>query len=76
VLAVVDMEKDADRPVRALFAGECQRMGLALALFGQPKHLQLDEPTTGLDPAGIHEIRELNFRLPNEGSRFSCPATC
>ncbi len=67
VLAVVDMEKDADRPVREYSLGMCQRMGLALALFGQPKLLLLDEPTNGLDPAGIHEIRELICRLPNEG---------
>lgn len=67
VLAVVDMEKDANRPVREYSLGMCQRMGLALALFGQPKLLLLDEPTNGLDPAGIHEIRELICRLPNEG---------
>lgn len=67
VLAIVDMEKDANRLVREYSLGMCQRMGLALALFGQPKLLLLDEPTNGLDPAGIHEIRDLICRLPSEG---------
>ncbi len=42
-------------------------MGLALALFGQPELLILDEPTNGLDPSGIHEIRELICGLPQKG---------
>jgi len=67
VLAVTGMEKDANRPVRDYSLGMCQRMGLAVALFGQPQLLILDEPTNGLDPAGIHEIRELICGLPKEG---------
>jgi ABC-2 type transport system ATP-binding protein len=43
-----------------------QRLGLALALLNKPKLLILDEPTNGLDPAGIHEMRDLIRRLPEE----------
>ena len=67
VLAIVVMEKDAGRPVREYSMGMRQRLGLAAAMFGQPELLILDEPTNGLDPAGIHEIRELICRLPNAG---------
>lgn len=41
-----------------------QRLGIAMALLGNPKVLFLDEPTNGLDPAGIQEIRELIRNLP------------
>jgi len=41
-------------------------LGLALALLNQPQLLILDEPTNGLDPAGIHEMRDLIRRLPEE----------
>lgn len=41
-----------------------QRLGLASALIGQPPILILDEPTNGLDPVGIHEIRTLIRSLP------------
>ena len=67
VLAVTGMEKDANRPVKEYSLGMRQRLGLAAAMFGQPELLILDEPTNGLDPAGIHEIRELICRLPKEG---------
>lgn len=43
-----------------------QRIGLALALLNKPELLILDEPTNGLDPAGIHEMRDLIRRLPDE----------
>lgn len=49
----------ADRKARHLSQGNAQRLGLAKALIHNPQILILDEPTNGLDPAGIYEIREL-----------------
>jgi ABC-type multidrug transport system ATPase subunit len=65
-LHVVRMEDVADRRVGGYSTGMKQRLGLALALLSTPEVLILDEPTNGLDPAGIHEMRELLCRLPRE----------
>ncbi|MBD3401983.1 ATP-binding cassette domain-containing protein [candidate division GN15 bacterium] len=64
VLDLTDMTKDAHRPTKQYSLGMKQRLGLALALLGEPDLLILDEPTNGLDPAGIREIRELLRNLP------------
>jgi lantibiotic transport system ATP-binding protein len=64
VLAIVNLEADASRKVREYSLGMRQRLGLATALLGEPDLLILDEPTNGLDPAGIHEMRALIRRLP------------
>jgi ABC-2 type transport system ATP-binding protein len=66
VLAIVRLTRDADRLVREYSLGSKQRLGLALALLNSPELLILDEPTNGLDPAGIHEMRELLRRMPVE----------
>src|SRR5678815_2402797 len=65
-LATVKLTKDADRRVHEYSLGMRQRLGLALALLNNPDLLILDEPTNGLDPAGIHEMRDLIRRLPDE----------
>src|SRR5262249_32681543 len=65
-LAIVKLTADADRLVRGYSHGMQQRLGLALALVREPELLVLDEPTNGLDPSGIREIRELVRSFPNE----------
>ena len=57
----------AERKAKNLSLGNNQRLGLAKALIHEPEILILDEPTNGLDPAGIYEIRELLRDLANHG---------
>lgn len=56
-----------DRPVRTFSTGMKQRLGLALALLDRPELLILDEPTNGMDPAGMREIRLLLTGLAAQG---------
>lgn len=66
VLRVVRLEKHQHKRVDQYSLGMKQRLGLAMALISFPKLLILDEPTNGLDPAGIEEIRELIRSLPRQ----------
>ncbi|MEW4372249.1 ABC transporter ATP-binding protein [Paenibacillus kandeliae] len=64
VLDIVRLTKVANRLAKEYSLGMKQRLGIAAALLSQPDLLILDEPTNGLDPAGIQEIRELIKELP------------
>ena len=64
VLKLVRMERQQNKKAREYSLGMKQRLGLAGAPIGGPELLILDEPTNGLDPAGIQEIRELICELP------------
>ena len=63
-LELAGLTEFGDRLAKKYSLGMKQRLGLAGALLGRPPVLILDEPTNGLDPSGIHEIRELVKSLP------------
>jgi ABC-2 type transport system ATP-binding protein len=67
VLEQVGLAHAANRRVSDYSLGMRQRLGLATALIHRPVLLVLDEPTNGLDPAGMKEIRELLRSLPDQG---------
>lgn len=63
---IVRMENQMEKKVKNYSLGMKQRLGIAMALARFPKLLILDEPTNGLDPAGIEEMRELIKMLPKQ----------
>ena len=66
VLELVGLSDRADEPIKKYSLGMKQRIGLAQALLHRPKVLILDEPTNGLDPAGIHLLRDVLTHCAHE----------
>lgn len=66
VLALVGLSERKDDPVRKYSLGMKQRLGIAQALLNRPSLLILDEPTNGLDPVGIKEVRDILRKLAEE----------
>jgi ABC-2 type transport system ATP-binding protein len=67
VLELVGLTPAADRVFRGYSLGMRQRLGIATAMLGDPQVLVLDEPANGLDPEGIHWMRELLQGLADQG---------
>ncbi|GLV53968.1 putative ABC transporter ATP-binding protein YhcH [Dictyobacter sp. S3.2.2.5] len=66
-LEMVGLNPADKKKARHFSTGMKQRLGVAIALFNQPRLLILDEPTNGLDPAGIYELRALLHSLKEQG---------
>jgi ABC-2 type transport system ATP-binding protein len=67
LLALVDLEGARDRRIAGYSKGMLQRIGLAQAMVQRPRLLILDEPTAGVDPLGSRQIRDLIFKLREQG---------
>lgn len=70
VLEATGMNNTGNKKVKLFSMGMKQRLGIALALLGNPDLLVLDEPINGLDPEGVREIRQLIQHLNEDGKTF------
>ena len=70
LLSVVKLDDTGKKKVKDFSLGMKQRLGIAMALIGDPDLLVLDEPINGLDPAGIKEMRDLILTLNEKGVTF------
>lgn len=67
VLQMVSLTDTGKKRAGQFSLGMKQRLGIAMALLGKPELLILDEPTNGLDPIGIEELREMIRSFPKQG---------
>ena len=70
LLELVNLSNTGSKKVGQFSLGMRQRLGIAIALLGNPEILILDEPINGLDPAGIKEIRDIIIKLNQKGVTF------
>jgi ABC-2 type transport system ATP-binding protein len=69
LLGLVELSSRADSKFQTYSQGMKQRLGIAYALLGDPELLFLDEPTNGLDPSGMAEVRDLIRELGTDGGQ-------
>jgi len=67
VLDLIGLQKSSNQKAGTFSTGMKQRLGLGMALLHQPELLILDEPTNGMDPSGMHEIRNMLANLADKG---------
>lgn len=70
VIKFIDIDKHLKRKVKDYSMGMKQRLALGITLLTKPKFIMLDEPTNGLDPDGVINLRKIIFRLREEGTAF------